>query len=155
MLLPRQEGQLIPDYYNWVVKLGKPIYLDITLCYSVCKCCSPLCFFKFWRQKILVSGSCLPVIRLSSFYLHSHKCQLLSLSNFLDSPVFAVAISGSGSGCALGERRVLWHEAAGLAGSEVMQCSANGDAGMRTYPDCKPHWLLPVGMDGAMHVSGQ
>lgn len=68
--------------------------------------------------------------------------------------MFAMAIRGSSSGCALGERRVLRHETAGLAGSEVMQCSANGDAGMRMYRACEPHWLLPVGMDGAVHISG-
>lgn len=94
---PRQEGQLIPDYCNWAVKSGEPIYLDLTLCYSVGKCCSALCFFKFWRQKILMSGSCLPIIKWCCFYLHFHKCQLLSESNFLDSPVFAMAISSSGS----------------------------------------------------------
>ena len=65
-----------------------------------------------------------------------------------------MAISCSGGGYVLGERRVLRHAKAGLAGSEVMQCSANRDAGMRTYPVCKPHLFLPVGTDGAMHISG-
>lgn len=98
MFLLRQQGQLIPDYCNWAVKSEEPIYLDIGLCYSVCKCCSALCFFKFWRQQILMSGSCLPIIKWCWFYLHFHKSQLLSVSNFLDPSVFFMAVSGSGSG---------------------------------------------------------
>jgi len=74
--------------------------------------------------------------------------------NFLNSAVFAMAISYSGGRYALGERRLLRRAKAGLAGSEVIRCSANRDAGMRMYPVCTPRLFLPVGMDGAMHISG-
>lgn len=84
-----------------------------------------------------------------------YKCQLLAIHNFLNSPMFAIAISYSCSGYVPGERRVLKHATAGLAGSEVMQCSANRNAGSRTYPVCKPHLFLCVGPDRALHISAQ
>jgi len=63
--------------------------------------------------------------------------------------------SAAPAGAALGERRLLRHGGAGLAGGEVMLSREPGDAGMGTHPASLPHLLLQTHrVVGAAHISG-
>lgn len=84
-----------------------------------------------------MSGSCLPLLNGAVFICISRNANCYLYLIFWTPP--CLPWQSAAQAARLGERRVLRHEMAGLAGSEEMQCSAKEDedvSGLQTSLAC-------------------